>query len=129
MIQMRIIVSLLIKIVERHTPLKKKFLKGNQDPFMNKELRKKIYTRSRSKNHFCKSLSKENEKRYKIQRNRCVSLRKKSIKKYFNNISKDCVISNKNFWSMIKPFLTNKVHINREEVILKTDEIIQIARC
>ena len=35
----------------------------------------------------------------------------------------------KNFWSMIKPFLTNKVHINREEVILKTDEIIQIARC
>ena len=119
---MRIIVSLLIKIVERHTPLEKKFLKGNQDPFMNKELRKKIYTRSRSKNHFCKSLSKENEKRYKIQRNRCVSLRKKSIKKYFNNISKDCVISN-------KPFLTNKVHINREEVILKTHEIIQIARC
>ena len=129
MIQIRIIVSLLIKIVERHAPLKKKFLKGNQDPFMNNELRKKIYTRGRSKNHFCKNLSKENEKRYKIQRNRCVSLRKKSIKKYFNNISKDCVISNKNFWSMIKPFLTNKVHINREEVILKTDEIIQIARC
>ena len=122
MIQIRIIVSLLIKIVERHAPLKKKFLKGNQDPFMNNELRKKIYTRGRSKNHFCKNLSKENEKRYKIQRNRCVSLRKKSIKKYFNNISKDCVISN-------KPFLTNKVHINREEVILKTHEIIQIARC
>ena len=31
------------------------------------------------------------------------------------------VITNKNFWSMIKPFLTNKGHIDREEIILKCD--------
>ena len=48
-------------------------------------------------------------------------LRKKSIKKYFKNISKDGVVTNKNFWSMIKPFLTNKDHINGEEIILKCD--------
>ena len=48
-------------------------------------------------------------------------LRKKSIKKYFKNISKDGVVTNKNFWSMIKPFLTNKDHINGKEIILKCD--------
>ena len=47
------------------------------------------------KNNFCENPTKENEKKYKIQRNKCACLRKKSIKKYFNNISKDGVVSNK----------------------------------
>ena len=34
---------------------------------------------------------------------------------------KDGVVSNKKFWSMIKPFLTNKAHINEEEINLKCD--------
>ena len=50
-----------------------------------------------------------------------MSLKKKSVKKYFKNISKDGVIANKIFWSMIKPFLANKCHINGEEIILKFD--------
>ena len=108
-----------IEIVERHAPLKKRFVRENQAPFMNKELRKAIYTRSRLRNNFCKT--KENEKKYKIQKNKCVSLRKKSIKKYFKNISKDGVVSNKNFWSMMKPFLTNKGHNNEEEIVLNCD--------
>ena len=35
------------KIVDKHAPLRKKFIRGNHAPFMNKELRKAIYTRSR----------------------------------------------------------------------------------
>ena len=56
-----------------------------------------------------------------MQKNKRVSLRKKSIKKYFKNISKDGVVKNKIVWSMIKPFLTNQGHINKEEIILKRD--------
>ena len=56
-----------------------------------------------------------------MQKNKRVSLRKKSIKKYFKNISKDGVVSNKIFCSMIKLFLTSKGHINGEEMILKCD--------
>ena len=48
------------KIVEKHAPLRKKFIRGNHAPFMNKELRKAIYTRSRLCNKFCKSPLKEN---------------------------------------------------------------------
>ena len=50
-----------------------------------------------------------------------MSLRKKSIKQYFKNIFNDSVVSNKIIWSMMKPFLTNKGHINGEEIILKCD--------
>ena len=44
------------------------------------------------------------------------STKYKEIKK-----KKDGVASNENFWSMIKPFLTNKAHINEEEINLKCD--------
>ena len=88
---------------------------------MNKELRKAIYTRSGLRNNFCKNPTKQNEKKYKIQRNKCASPRKKSAKKYFKNIFEDGVVSNKNFGSMIKLFLTNDCHINGEEIILKYD--------
>ena len=51
-------------------PLKKKILRGNDAPFMNKELRKEIYTRSRLRNRFFKNPTKENEMSYKKQRNK-----------------------------------------------------------
>ena len=42
-------------IVNKHAPLKKKILRGNDAPFMNKELRKAIYTRSRLRNKYFKN--------------------------------------------------------------------------
>ena len=64
-----------IDIVNNHAPLKKKFIRGNQAPFMTRNLRKKIYTRSRFRKKICKNPAKENEKLYKKQRNKCVALR------------------------------------------------------
>ena len=57
-----LITDLFSKIVNKHAPLKKKFLRGNQAPFINKELRKAIYDRSRLRNRFCKTPTEENEK-------------------------------------------------------------------
>ena len=85
------------KIVEKHTPVRKKFIRGNHAPFMNNELRKAIYTRSRLRNKFRKSPSNENEALYKKQRNKCVSLTRKSIKKYFNDVTDYGIGTNKNF--------------------------------
>ena len=42
-----------------HAPLKKKMLKGNQAPFLTKELRKEIYTRSKLENKTEAILSKK----------------------------------------------------------------------
>ena len=54
-----------INSVSNHAPLKKKLIRGNQTPFMTRNLRKEIYTRSRFRNKFCKNPTKENEKLYK----------------------------------------------------------------
>ena len=106
------------KIVEKHAPLRKKFIGGNHAPFMNKELRKAIYARSRLRNKFCESPSKENEALYKKKRNKCVSLRRKSIKKYFDDITNYGIPTNKNFLNLIKPFLTNKGHLNHQDIMI-----------
>ena len=64
-------------IVDKHTPIKTKLLRGNNAPFMNPELRKAMYTRARLKRRLNKHPSNQNEVAFKKQRNHCVALRKK----------------------------------------------------
>ena len=85
-----------------------KIQRGNHALFISKEMRKAIYTRSRLRNKFCKNPSEENEIKYKRHRNLCVSLSRNAIKQYFFNITSKGIVTNKEFWKMIKPFLTNK---------------------
>ena len=66
-----------LKIVIKHAPLKKKTIRGNDAPYMNKEFRKAIYTRTRIKNKFLKNPSEQNEILLKKQRNICKSKEKK----------------------------------------------------
>ena len=63
----KLITDLFSKTVIKHAPLKKSFLSGNQEFFINKELRKAIYDRSRLRNRLCKTLTEENEKLHKKQ--------------------------------------------------------------
>ena len=119
------IINTFSKVVNKHAPLKKKTIRGNQAPFMNKEFRKAIYTRSRLRNKYCRNASKENEILYKRQRNKCVSLRRKSMKNYFRKIGQQGIVTNKKFWNTIKPFLTNKGHISSNDIVLiEKDSII-----
>ena len=39
-------------IVNKHAPLKKKFVRGNNTPFMNREFQKENYVRSRLRNKY-----------------------------------------------------------------------------
>ena len=81
-----LITNVFSNIVEKHAPLKKKFLRGNQAPFMTKEFRKAIYNRSRLRNKFCKIPTEENEKLYKKQRNKCVAIHKKLLEIIWTNL-------------------------------------------
>ena len=104
--------------MEKHAPLKKKFLRGNQAPFMTKGFRKAIYNRSQLRNTFCKIPREENGKLYKKQRDICVATRKKSIRNYFNKIANRNVVTNGNFWEIIKPFLSDKGHLENVNIML-----------
>ena len=74
-------------IIDKHAPIKQNVLRGNDAPFMNKELRKAIYHRSKLKNYYNKNRTEESKLNYKKQRNKCVKLRKKAIKLYFKTIT------------------------------------------
>ena len=112
-------------IIDKHAPLKQKTLRGNEAPFMNKNLRKAIYTRSRLKNRYNKNPTDDNKTQYKKQRNKCVNLRKKAIKTHFKNITDSGIIENKKFWQTIKPFITNKSGISNNSImIIENDSLV-----
>ena len=92
---------------------------------MTKELKKEIYTRSKLKNKYNRNPTEENKATYKKQRNKCLSLRRKAIKVYFKNVTKTDVRTNKDFWKLIKPFLTNKGFLENAEIMLaEKDNIV-----
>ena len=69
--------------LDNHVPLKQKQVRGNQAPFMTKELSKAIMTRSRIKNKYNKWPSRENFLALKQIKNKCTNLTKTAKKQYF----------------------------------------------
>ncbi len=112
------------KLVDKHAPLKTRVKRGNSAPFMNRELIKAIYVRSNLKTKFNKIPSKENDLKFKKQRNKCVSLRKKAIKAHFRKATENGQMSNKEFWNLVKPFLSNKGGLAENNIMLVTDDKI-----
>ena len=79
----RLIIDTFIKIVERHAPLKNRFVRGDRAPFTNKGLRKATYTRSRLGNNICWKPTKENEKSTKYNKTYGCPLMKKKYYEIF----------------------------------------------
>ena len=58
--------------------------RGNNAPFMNKPLSKKIMKKSNLRNKYLKSRNEEHRQRFVKQRNLCVSLLRKRKRSYLN---------------------------------------------
>ena len=58
-------------IFNKHAPMKRKYVRANETPFMKKELHKAIMERSRLKNKFLTNKNEINKSSYKIQTNYC----------------------------------------------------------
>ena len=122
---LRFINKFISKVANKHAPLRKKTIRGNHAYFVNKELHKAIFTRSRLRNKMCQNPISENINTYKKQRNKCVSLRRQYIKQHLAKITEKCVTTNKEFWNFIKPFVTNKGFSNKNnDIILKNKKKI-----
>ena len=85
---------------------------------MIKKFQKAIYTRGRLKNKMSKNPTKKKITAYKRQWNLCVSLRRKNIKSFLNNVTKTGIITNENFWTFIKSFITNKGFLENKDITL-----------
>ena len=121
---------LVINVLNSHAPMKEKHVRCNQSPFMNKEIRKAIMTRTRLLNIFRRNKSDLNRTAYKKQRNYCVNLLKNTKKNFYNNLNAAMITDNKQFWKTIKPNFTDKVLkderitlVDREKIISDDSEV------
>ena len=80
-------VNIFIEILDKHAPMKQKYLTANQGRFMTKDLHKAIMKRSRLRDKFLRDRTDISREEYKKQRNLCISLLKKAKKKIILQIS------------------------------------------
>ena len=77
-------------------PIKKKYARGNQMPFMTKNLSKEIMTRSRLRNKHLKQNRRKPSLIYSAKKSMCFSFEKKKIN-YNGNLNEKDITDNKNF--------------------------------
>ena len=71
---MRTFKETVFNIFNKYAPIKKKYVRANEAPFMTKELPKAIMKRSRLRNKFLKERAETNQKNFKVQRSFCKKL-------------------------------------------------------
>ena len=82
-------------------------------------------TRSRLKSKYNKHPTPENRLKYTKQRNLCVLLRNKAIRYEFQKETGKGNLTNKDFYKLIKPYLTNKGPlVNNDIILVENDKII-----
>ena len=106
-------------IVDRHAPIKTKIVRGNQSNFMNKELNKAIMERSRYRNKYNKWKSRENYLNYQNSKKKCKFFTKKAKLEHFQNVLTKNLMTNKDFWNLLKPALSGKDSKKETNIILE----------
>ena len=106
-------------IVDRHCPIKKKTIRGNDQPFMNNELSKAIKKRSRIRNKYNNWRSRENYIEYQNIKKKCKFLTYKAKQQHFDKVLTNDNMTNKDFWKLVKPALSEKNNIFGSTIILK----------
>ena len=69
--------NIFIEVLNKHAPMKQKYLRANQGRFLAKNLHKAIMKRSRLRNKFLSDRTEMSRKEYKKQRSFCVNLLKR----------------------------------------------------
>ena len=91
--------------LNKHAPKKKRRIRRNSKPHVNKALRQAFMKRSRLKNKANKTKDPADIKNYKKQRNYVANLNKAAKLEYFSKFESN---DNKPFWVNCKPYFTNK---------------------
>ena len=109
--------AVFLKELNKHAPLKKKFLRHNNNSIMTKDLRKQIMVRSKLRNMFNKNRNYENWCKYKRPHNFCLNLSRKTKKSFYKNLDEKQVSDNKAFYKNVKPFFRNN-GVNSSKITL-----------
>ena len=95
-------------VLDKHAPMKKRYIRANDSPFMNRTLHKAFMLRTRLKNKYNKNRTAENWDAFRRQRNLCVKMTREAKRDFYNQIDISAVTDNKKFWKTVKPFISDK---------------------
>ena len=112
------------KVLNTHVPIKEKHFRCNQSPFMNKQLRKVIMTRTRLLNKYKKGNSAGNLFACKRQIDLSVELLRKSKKVFYNNLNVKRITNNRKFWQTIKSNFTDKTFKDERITLVDGGKVI-----
>lgn len=116
--------KIVIKHLDRYAPIKKKYVRANNSPYMNKTLSKAVMNRSRLRNIFTRNPTPENKSNYNKYRNYCTGLFRKEKRAYYNNLDPKFITDNKKFWKTVKPLFSEKHFSNNKITLIEGEEII-----
>ena len=115
-----------------HPPNKTKFLRNDQKPHIDKNLRKSHYETFGAKNKVNRTKQLEDITKYKKPQNLVVKLNRESKTLYFDNMQTSK--NSKSFWEKRKLYFSNKhahgdckiILIEKENIITSKSEIVQM---
>ena len=112
-------------VLNEHAPLKTKWIKKEQVPYMNSEFRKAIHQRNMWRNkHFKNKRDKLARQNYVKLRNKVVKLKKRSIQTYFDRKC-NTQFGGNDFYKTVKPFLSDKgTGSSGSNIILREDDVL-----
>ena len=110
------------RVLDKNARLKTKRVRGNQSPFMTKELSKAVMNKSKTRNKHIKWSSRENFLAMKRAKNYCNNLTRTTKKNFFQRVTKSGFANNKKCWNTVKPFLTNKGFLNKDNISTKVND-------
>ena len=113
-----------LKVLNKHGPIKTKYLRASHSPFVTKELSKTIMLRSKLRNQYLKCKSEEARARFKIQRNLCVTLLRKARRNYHENLELGKVNDSKKIWNAVKPVFGNKVTTRSNITLTENKKVV-----
>ena len=111
------------RVLDKHAPIKKKYVRANDKPFMTCALRKATMLRSRLRNKYNEKRTAENWNNFRKQRNSCVRLFREEKRNYYNSLDISLVTDNKKFWKTVKPFFSDRSQ-SQNKIVLTEDERI-----
>ena len=97
-----------LSVLNKHAPVKHKYIRANNSNFMTKNLRKEIMLRSKLRNVYLKTRTNKSKQLYNKQRNLCVTLFRKAKKDYFSTLDNRIVSDNRKFWKAVNPLFSEK---------------------
>ena len=113
------------KAIDKHVPVKHHYPRKNSIPYMNRELRKAMYSNQMLRNKYEKYHTDKTWETYRKQHNLVTKLKKRSVRTYF---LERCIGGHKanNFWPTVKPFLSKKSAGGQQKIVLMENDVIPV---